>query len=54
MNFGISLTTMSIFTNEICNVLVSNFYDKYIQILDGNALQEIMASFENITGTPYI
>jgi hypothetical protein len=42
------------FTHNICGVLVIHFYNKYIQILEGEALQEIMASFESITGILYM
>jgi hypothetical protein len=41
-------------THNICEVLVPHFYNKYIHILDGEVLQEIMAGFESLTGILYM
>jgi hypothetical protein len=42
------------FIHNICEVLITHFYYRYIQIPDGEALQEIMASFESLTGISYM
>jgi hypothetical protein len=38
------------FTHNICEVLVTHFYDKCIQIPQSDALQEIMVGFESLIG----
>ena len=45
---------LTMFTNDVCQVLVDHFYKTYVKILEGETLQEIMKSFENLTGIPYI
>jgi hypothetical protein len=35
-------------------VLVEHFYDKFIQIPEGEKLQTIMGGFEALTGIPYM
>jgi hypothetical protein len=47
-------STSSKFIHNICEVLVTHFYNIYIQIPEGEALQEIRASLESLTGIPYI
>jgi hypothetical protein len=55
MHLGISPSTKSMFTNEICKVLVIHFYDKYIQISKSyHVLQGIRASFENHITISYL
>ena len=49
-----SPSTSSKFTHNICEVIVTHFYDRYIQIPKGEALQEIMARFESLKGIPYM
>ena len=53
-HLGNSPSTSSKFTHDIFEVLISHFYDKYIQIPEGKALQEIMAGFESLIGIPYM
>jgi hypothetical protein len=38
----------------ICEVLVDNFYGKYIKIPEGQELQTIMDGFEKMTNIPYM
>ena len=42
------------FTQNICEVLIPQFCDKYIQVLEGDALQEIIASLESFSEMPYM
>jgi hypothetical protein len=42
------------FTNNICEVLVTHFYDRCIQISMGDALQKIMACFESLIKISYM
>ena len=42
------------FIHNIFGVLVIHFCNTYNQMLDGEALQEIMAGFESITGILYM
>jgi hypothetical protein len=53
-HLGNSPSTSSKFIHNICKVLETHFYNRYIQIPEGEALQEIMAGFESITGIPYM
>jgi hypothetical protein len=45
---------LSKFTHNICEVLITHFYVRYIQIPEGDELQEIMENFESLTGIPYM
>ena len=38
----------------ICEVLVDNFYDKYIKFPKGQELRTIMDGFEEMTNIPYM
>ena len=51
---GIGASTPSKYTHMICEVLVDNFYDKYIKIPEGQELQTIMDGFEEMTNIPYM
>jgi hypothetical protein len=42
------------FTQNICEVLIPQFCDRYIQVSEGNALQEIIASLESFSEMPYM
>ena len=49
-----SPSTSSKFSHNICKILVIHFYNRYIQIPEGEALQEIMAGFESTIRIPYM
>lgn len=51
---GVSAATTSKFTHKVCQVLVQQFYNRYIQIPEADELQNIMSGFENLTGVPYM
>ena len=53
-HFGISTATVTMFTIEVCQILVNNFYNTYIKIPNDETLQEIMKGFENLIGIPYM
>jgi hypothetical protein len=53
-HLGNSPSVSSKFTHNICEVLATYFHDICIQILEGEALQEIMVGFESLTRTPYM
>ena len=53
-HFGVSAATMTIFTIDVCKVLIHQFYNTYIKIPDDETLQEIMNGFETLTGIPYM
>jgi hypothetical protein len=42
------------FSHNICEVFVTHFYDRYIQIPKDNALQEIRAGFGSLIGIFYM
>jgi hypothetical protein len=49
-----SPSTSSKFTRNICEILITHFYNRYIQIPEGEALQEIMVGFGSLIGIPYM
>ena len=53
-HLGVSVAIVTMFTNDVCQVLVDHFYDTYIKILKGETLQEIMKAFENLIGISYV
>ena len=48
-----SVAIVTMFTNDVCQVLVDHFYDTHIKIFEGKTLQEIMKGFENLIAIPY-
>ena len=45
---------MTMFTIEVCKVLVNHFYNIYIKISDDETLQEIMKGFQTLIEIPYM
>ena len=53
-HFGVSAAIVTMFTIDVCKVLVNHFYNTYIKIPDDEILQEIMKGFETLTGILYM
>ena len=53
-HFGVFAATVTMFTIDVCKVLVNHFYNTYIKIPDDETLQEIMNGFKTLTGIPYM
>ena len=53
-HFGVSIAIVTMFTIEVCQIFVNNFYNTYVKIPNDETLQEIMKGSENLTGIPYM
>ena len=53
-HLGNSPSISSKFTITICKVLITYFYNRYIQIPKDEALQKFMASFKSLTRISYM
>ena len=51
---GVSATVTSKFIHNLCKILIIEFYDRYIHIPKGEALQEITIRFETLIGIPHM